>query len=84
MSVTTGDQFEAARAGGRSLKIPVDGIECVDPPYNYDRALAGLDGVPPGRSPKNASPDLSKAAEPSRSRAVRHPAQSLGNPTVSS
>ena len=36
------------------------------------------------RSPKNARPDLSRAAEPSRSRAVRHPAQSLGNPTVSS
>jgi hypothetical protein len=32
------DQFEAAREAARSLKIPLDGIECTDPPYDYERA----------------------------------------------
>jgi putative ABC transport system substrate-binding protein len=38
------DQFEAAREAARSLKIQLDGIECADPPYDYDRVLAGVDG----------------------------------------
>ena len=38
------DQFEAAREAARSLKIPLDGIECTDPPYDYERALAGVEG----------------------------------------
>jgi len=38
------DQFEIAREAARSLKIPLDGIECADPPYDYKRALAGIEG----------------------------------------
>jgi len=38
------DQFEAAREAARSLRIPLDGIECTDPPYDYERALAGVEG----------------------------------------
>jgi len=38
------DQFEAAREAARSLKIPLHGIECTDPPYDYERALAGVEG----------------------------------------
>jgi len=38
------DQFEAAREAARSLKIPLDGIECADPPYDYERAPAGVEG----------------------------------------
>jgi putative tryptophan/tyrosine transport system substrate-binding protein len=38
------DQFEAAREAARILKIPLDGIECADPPYDYERALAGVEG----------------------------------------
>ena len=38
------DQFEAAREAARSLKIPLAGIECTDPPYDYERALAGVEG----------------------------------------
>jgi putative ABC transport system substrate-binding protein len=38
------DQFEAARDAARVLKIQLDGIECVDPPYDYQRVLAGVDG----------------------------------------
>jgi putative ABC transport system substrate-binding protein len=41
----TRDQFETARAAARSLKIPADGIECADPPYDYERALSGVDGA---------------------------------------
>src|SRR6516165_5839246 len=41
----TRDQFEAARAAARSLKILADGIECADPPYDYERALSGVDGA---------------------------------------
>jgi hypothetical protein len=37
------DQFEAAREAARSLKIPLDGIECTDPPYDYESALAGVE-----------------------------------------
>ena len=32
------DQFEAAQEAARLLKIRLDGIECVNPPYDYDRA----------------------------------------------
>jgi putative ABC transport system substrate-binding protein len=39
------DQFEAGREAARSLKIRLDGIECADPPYDYHRALAGVDGA---------------------------------------
>jgi putative ABC transport system substrate-binding protein len=38
------DQFKTAREAARSLKIPLDGIECADPPYDYERALAGVEG----------------------------------------
>ena len=38
------DQFEAAQEAARSLKIPLDGIECADPPYDYEHILAGVDG----------------------------------------
>ena len=38
------DQFEATREAARFLKIPLDGIECADPPYDYERALGGADG----------------------------------------
>jgi putative ABC transport system substrate-binding protein len=38
------DQFEIARDAARSLKIRLDGIECTDPPYDYERLLAGVDG----------------------------------------
>ena len=38
------DQFEAAQEAARSLKIPLAGIECTDPPYDYGRALAGVEG----------------------------------------
>jgi ABC-type uncharacterized transport system substrate-binding protein len=38
------DQFKAARKAARSLRIPLDGIECVDPPYDYERLLAGVEG----------------------------------------
>ena len=38
------DQFEAANEAARTLKIQLDGIECVDPPYDYQRALAGVSG----------------------------------------
>jgi len=38
------DQFAAAREAARSLKIQLDGIECANPPYDYDRVLAGVDG----------------------------------------
>src|SRR6516225_470433 len=39
------DQFEAAREAARLLKIRLDGIECADPPYDYERVLAGIDGA---------------------------------------
>jgi putative ABC transport system substrate-binding protein len=38
------DQFEAAQDAARSLNILLHGIECADPPYDYERALAGVDG----------------------------------------
>ena len=38
------DQFAAAQHAARVLKIRLDGIECTDPPYDYERALAGVDG----------------------------------------
>jgi putative ABC transport system substrate-binding protein len=38
------DQFEAARSAAQGLKITLDGIECTDPPYDYERLLAGVDG----------------------------------------
>jgi putative ABC transport system substrate-binding protein len=38
------DQFEAARSAAQGLKITLDGIECTDPPYDYERMLAGVDG----------------------------------------
>jgi len=38
------DQFEAARETARSLRIPLDGIECTDPPYDYERLLADVAG----------------------------------------
>jgi putative tryptophan/tyrosine transport system substrate-binding protein len=38
------DQFAAAQEAARLLKIQLHGIECVDRPYDYDRALAGVDG----------------------------------------
>ena len=38
------DQFEAARSTAQELKITLDGIECTDPPYDYERILAGVDG----------------------------------------
>jgi putative ABC transport system substrate-binding protein len=38
------DQLEAAREAARSLKVPLDAIECANPPYDYERALAGVDG----------------------------------------
>jgi len=41
------DQFEAAQGAARSLKIPLDGMECANPPYDYERALAGV-GAGPG------------------------------------
>jgi putative ABC transport system substrate-binding protein len=40
----TTDQFEAAREAARSLKIPFAGIECANPPYDYEHALAGVYG----------------------------------------
>ena len=40
----SGDQFEGARKAARTLKIPLAGIEYADPPYDYERALAGLKG----------------------------------------
>jgi len=42
---TTRDQLETARAAARSLKILVDGIECIDSPYDYERTLSGVDGA---------------------------------------
>jgi putative ABC transport system substrate-binding protein len=39
------DQLEIARDAARSLKIRLDGIECTDPPYDYERLLAGVDGA---------------------------------------
>jgi ABC transporter substrate binding protein len=33
------DQFEAALEAARLLKIQLDGIECADPPYDYERVL---------------------------------------------
>ncbi len=41
----TPDHFEAAREAGRTLNITVDGIECIGLPYDYDRALADVDGA---------------------------------------
>ena len=38
------DQFAAAQQAARTLKIRLDGIECTNPPYDYERALAGVDG----------------------------------------
>jgi putative ABC transport system substrate-binding protein len=38
------DQFEAARSAAQGLKITLDEIECTDPPYDYERMLAGVDG----------------------------------------
>ena len=38
------DQFEAARSVAQGLKITLDGIECTDPPYDYESMLAGVDG----------------------------------------
>jgi len=41
----TQDQFETARTAARSLKILADGIECTNPPYDYERTLSGVDGA---------------------------------------
>ena len=41
----TEDQFETARTAARSLKILADGIECTNPPYDYERTLSGVDGA---------------------------------------
>lgn len=40
----TTDQFEAAREAAQWLKIPVAGIECANPPYDYEHELAGVYG----------------------------------------
>jgi putative ABC transport system substrate-binding protein len=40
---SSADQFEAVRQTAQSSKIPLDGIECTDPPYDYE-ALAGANG----------------------------------------
>ena len=39
------DQFEIARDAARTLRIRLDGVECTDPPYDYERVLAGVDGA---------------------------------------
>ena len=39
------DQYEIAKEAARSLKIRLDGFECTDPPYDYERVLAGVDGA---------------------------------------
>lgn len=39
------NQLEIARDAARFLKIRLDGIECTDLPYDYARALAGVDGA---------------------------------------
>ena len=38
------DQLEAAREAAQSLKILLDAVECANPPYDYERALAGVGG----------------------------------------
>ena len=44
------DQFEAAREAARSLKIPLDGIECTDPPLRLRARPRWRRGRTPGRS----------------------------------
>lgn len=39
------DQLPAARAAAKSRNIRLDAIECADPPYDYGRLLAGVDGA---------------------------------------
>jgi putative tryptophan/tyrosine transport system substrate-binding protein len=39
------DQLEPARAAASSLNLPLDSVELRDPPYDYERALAGTDGA---------------------------------------
>jgi putative ABC transport system substrate-binding protein len=39
------DQFAAAQDAAHTLKIRLDGVECANPPYDYERALAGVDGA---------------------------------------
>ena len=41
----TRDQFETARAAAGSLQIVAEGIECINPPYDYDRMLSGVYGA---------------------------------------
>jgi putative ABC transport system substrate-binding protein len=38
------DQFKGAREAARFLKIPLEGVDCGNPPYDYERALAGVAG----------------------------------------
>jgi ABC-type uncharacterized transport system substrate-binding protein len=38
------EQLENAREAARVLKLPLDPIECANPPYDYERLLAGVDG----------------------------------------
>ena len=39
------DQREAATQAASALGIPLEAIELRNPPYDYDRALAGIDGA---------------------------------------
>lgn len=39
------DQLSTAQQAARTLRIPLDGIECTDSPYDYERPLAGIDGA---------------------------------------
>jgi putative ABC transport system substrate-binding protein len=38
------DHLTAARDAARSLNIRLDGIECANPPYDYQHVLAGVEG----------------------------------------
>jgi len=39
------DQFKAAQTAAALLRIPLEPVQLTDLPYNYERALAGTDGM---------------------------------------
>ena len=77
------EQFEAAREAARSLKIPLAGIECTDPPYDYERALAGVEGEHRDALLQMASPVFFVDRKRLVAAALNHRLPSISNPAPS-
>ena len=70
------DQAEAAKRSAAALGIPLEAIELRNPPYDYERALAGTDGAR-GDALMNTSSPFGRGA-PGAEAALRHRLPSIG------